>query len=628
MDFFSDTQETASRFADYVEDLQDVFRCHGVDFGSAEDFFALARTMKYHSELRGDVLRVVKSVMESETNISFRTILTIIAVASGGPEVATSGREMSIPVKLLIESLIGVGACRQLDSDHPGGLYSELTMKETAREVAPDTVLSRSTEAMAHAEAEEPVLVDRSSRGGPEAIKYAEVPGGTDPGGVIFEKSESDSSIGPSLPRQGLPSQSLPGQPSSSNGSSGLSNGHEGLLNDYSGSNTLAESLTRLELNSLQLKIYLDSIDQRISRMEPRLENVAPIALSTPPLLTREEGTARFSAVVPAASIPAETVSAATISADAETRSPHDDPHMPNPQDRVTKAGGAGPVTVPGRLWRDSGKISSFRRRGVLPALVGVAMLLVAAALFWSFGRDNRYAVVNPVSASANAGGVRASPPASSSSSDPRAGGSGVAQVAGVSDPSAASGVSAAGKGSQGDNLTAASPYTRQGVSRPVDVPTPSSTPSSRTPARTPFTSSSPSSGSPAGDEARAEPEMANDLSDVEAPAVRTYKLSSVPPSGHLVNVSSGVMAANLLSGPKPSYPTLASLTHTQGNVVLQAVISKSGTVEHLRVIKGHRLLRGAAKSAVQNWRYRPYKVGGVPVEVATIVSVDFSLHR
>src|SRR5258708_23052597 len=90
MDFFSDPQETATRFADYVEDLQDVFRCNGIDFGSPEDFFAFARTVKYHSELRGGVLRVVKSVMVGETNISFRTILTVIALRSGGPGGATA----------------------------------------------------------------------------------------------------------------------------------------------------------------------------------------------------------------------------------------------------------------------------------------------------------------------------------------------------------------------------------------------------------------------------------------------------------------------------------------------------------------------------------------------------------
>src|SRR5260370_28959830 len=116
MDFFSDTRETAARFGDYIDDLHDVFRCNDVDFGAPEDFFAFARTLKYHSELRGDVMRVVKSVMDGEADVAFRTILTVIAVASGGLEVATSDREMSVPVKSVIESLIGVGACSQLNA--------------------------------------------------------------------------------------------------------------------------------------------------------------------------------------------------------------------------------------------------------------------------------------------------------------------------------------------------------------------------------------------------------------------------------------------------------------------------------------------------------------------------------
>src|SRR3984885_14317416 len=159
MNFFSDTQETASRFGDYIDDLHDVFRCNGIDFGSPEDFFAFGRTVKYHSELRGDVLRVVKAVMESETNISFRTILTIIAVASGGLDVARSDREMSIPVKLVIESLIGVGSRRQDNAELPDGLYSDLTVKETARISTPDETSSGDGEASGHREAAEPLQI-------------------------------------------------------------------------------------------------------------------------------------------------------------------------------------------------------------------------------------------------------------------------------------------------------------------------------------------------------------------------------------------------------------------------------------------------------------------------------------
>jgi hypothetical protein len=36
--------------------------------------------------------------------------------------------------------------------------------------------------------------------------------------------------------------------------------------------------------------------------------------------------------------------------------------------------------------------------------------------------------------------------------------------------------------------------------------------------------------------------------------------------------------------------------------------------------------LRNAAKNSARTWRYRPYLVNGKPVEVATIVSVDFTL--
>jgi TonB family protein len=416
-------------------------------------------------------------------------------------------------------------------------------------------------------------------------------------------------------------------------------------LNGDGGSNimaesTLAESLTRLELNSLQLKIYLDSIDQRISRMEPRLENVAPTGLSTAPLHTREEGAARFSAIVPPAPDSAETVPAEAISAAAiEPQLPPNDPHVLNEPDRGANAGGAatGPAAMLARLRTGWQEFYSSRRQGVLPTLVGVVMVLIAASLFWSFGRDTGYAVVNPVNASmtgaANAGGISAAPRAASSVGDRSAGGAGGSQVAGVSDPSAAPGGSAPGRRSQGGDPASAHSDTSRGVSRPVDAPTPSSNAPAKTPARTSLLSGPPVSGSPSSESAAADgamssPEAAADTSDVEAPPVRTYRLSSAPSSNHLVNVSSGIMAANLLSSPKPSYPTLASLTRTQGNVVMQAVISKSGTVEHLHVIKGHHLLRGAAKSAVRNWRYRPYKIGGVPVEVATIVSVDFSLHR
>lgn len=110
-------------------------------------------------------------------------------------------------------------------------------------------------------------------------------------------------------------------------------------------------------------------------------------------------------------------------------------------------------------------------------------------------------------------------------------------------------------------------------------------------------------------------------------PSSRTGRYTRSTPSGTFA-ISSGVMAGNLIAAPPPQYPRLARITHTEGPVLLQAVISRSGRVISARVLSGPRLLRGAASNAVRHWRYRPYLVDGRPVDVATVVTVDFRLPR
>jgi hypothetical protein len=92
------------------------------------------------------------------------------------------------------------------------------------------------------------------------------------------------------------------------------------------------------------------------------------------------------------------------------------------------------------------------------------------------------------------------------------------------------------------------------------------------------------------------------------------------------IDLSSGVMASHLVEYQAPSYPKLAKLTHVQGPVLLQAIVSGDGAVELVHVIKGPYLLRSAASKAVRTWRYKPYLLNGKAIEVATIVTVDFVL--
>ena len=92
------------------------------------------------------------------------------------------------------------------------------------------------------------------------------------------------------------------------------------------------------------------------------------------------------------------------------------------------------------------------------------------------------------------------------------------------------------------------------------------------------------------------------------------------------VRVSQGVSQGLLIHQVKPTYPPLARQARIQGTVVLQAVIAKDGTIQGLKVVSGHPMLTGAAVEAVKQWRYKPYFLNGEPVEVETVVTVNFTL--
>jgi protein TonB len=81
-----------------------------------------------------------------------------------------------------------------------------------------------------------------------------------------------------------------------------------------------------------------------------------------------------------------------------------------------------------------------------------------------------------------------------------------------------------------------------------------------------------------------------------------------------------------LLQKTVPIYPPIAKAARVQGTVVLQATISKTGTIENLQVVSGPAMLQQAAMDAVKQWRYRPYLLNNEPVEVDTTVNVIFTL--
>jgi TonB family protein len=103
--------------------------------------------------------------------------------------------------------------------------------------------------------------------------------------------------------------------------------------------------------------------------------------------------------------------------------------------------------------------------------------------------------------------------------------------------------------------------------------------------------------------------------------------ISSIESAG-AIRVNPSVMDENLIVQRVPAYPEAAKLSGVQGDVVMQALISKEGTVKRVHVVEGDSRLRTAAEEAVYKWRYRPYVLHGQPVEVATTVTVNFNLDR
>lgn len=92
------------------------------------------------------------------------------------------------------------------------------------------------------------------------------------------------------------------------------------------------------------------------------------------------------------------------------------------------------------------------------------------------------------------------------------------------------------------------------------------------------------------------------------------------------LRVSSGVAEGLKTHDVTPTYPQMARIAHIQGDVLLQATISKTGVIENLRAVQGHPILIQAAMDAVKQWKYKPYILNGEPVEVETTIKVQFHM--
>lgn len=331
-------------------------------------------------------------------------------------------------------------------------------------------------------------------------------------------------------------------------------------------SSELRQTLNRLEVDTLQVKLYLDSIEQRFSKIEPSPDALPTQASSPPEPLPQPKTTnAVAGEVTPtfAQSIPA-------FEAELPTRGRAVFSHVSQP-DQTDDEDFSSPTFA----------YATEKRRSIVPVGVFLVLLAIAIASFFFINSGQRQAFLKTgLSHLKTVRTLFDRVPAA------------ISHAPTTSSPAAV----------PASAPVAATPTPPSSVASPVS-PTPAP-PIKGIAESTPTPSSASDSAS-------------RNVSSDAQPTSDNPKIRTIP---------SNIMEGHLLSAPRPEYPSLARINHIEGQVAMQATISEAGSIKTLHVIKGPSSLRSAAIDAVLNWRYKPYLVDGRPTEVATTVYVDFSL--
>ncbi len=542
MSLFSNPQEVSFRFGDYIEEFQAILSANDIKHGSPDNFSTFTRRLYSDDLLAADLDRMVRSIILRESgNISLRTILSIIAIATGGDEVAEPTRDLSQPWQLLIYALIRSGGCSPTDPDHLDDLC------RSAPPIPPSPVFN--------------------------------------------------------------------------------------------------QSLTRLEHNASEALHYLDSIEQRITRMEPFLEAtpfrktpissqvVAPVPPPPEPPFIPADPPTLTNHIRITVNDSIDRFADFLFSQKFELRNNFFTDKFTHRSFSFTFTDKLFSHTFTHKLlnyrfsnrllnyrfsdrllsYKFSNRLLSYRlsnqfvqRAATLP--LSLAAIVGTTLLYLSIEHKNHHSVIQPPP-TASTNEASAILPSIAAPNRP--------QLTVTADP--LDGPAAKPQPHKpSPYVTQTAPLIPSHPQRQIE-PTPVSPSPS---AAASVTTATPAPHTPTEDQTST---LTQPLHSVR------YALASSPSklrasSSRTIDVSSGVMASKLVSATPPAYPKLATLIHMQGQVVMQAIIAENGTVQSLQVLQGHHLLRNAAKNAVRSWRYHPYLIDDKPVEVATIVTVDFNL--
>ncbi len=133
----------------------------------------------------------------------------------------------------------------------------------------------------------------------------------------------------------------------------------------------------------------------------------------------------------------------------------------------------------------------------------------------------------------------------------------------------------------------------------------------------------------PAGGAARPAPIPVSPLSSSAAAPVSPAPAAPATRRGDLVGSAELDRAPQIASVVKPEYPSIARRMNISGTVVLSVLVTETGRVEDVRVVRdpGRNVgLPQAAEKAVRQWTFVPAEKNGVAVKTWYMVPIPFVL--
>jgi|HigsolmetaAR201D_1030396.scaffolds.fasta_scaffold18708_2 TonB family C-terminal domain len=81
------------------------------------------------------------------------------------------------------------------------------------------------------------------------------------------------------------------------------------------------------------------------------------------------------------------------------------------------------------------------------------------------------------------------------------------------------------------------------------------------------------------------------------------------------------------ISSPRPEYSPIAQKMKVSGEVVVEARISETGTVEDVKVISGNALLTPNVVKTVKDWKFKPFQENGAPTQAVATLKFNFKMN-